>query len=268
VAPASFLRARDLDAALTLVREAGSLDGPQPFEPHVIRRLLELVSADRAGYYEIGLASDGRTHTGIPTLYSCEVPEFFVPWEDEAVGATIRTWPLIDDEIRGAKRPVFLSDFLSRRQQRSNPWYVEVQRRMGVEYEGKLLLDAPEGTVRAFFFVRGGRSRDFNEHDRAVLTVLRPHLTAIREDWARRNHPAILTPRELEVLQLVAKGLTNSEIANQLVIASTTVRTHLENIFDKLHVHTRSGAVAAAFQLPLRLDNDSSPRVSDKNRVT
>jgi DNA-binding NarL/FixJ family response regulator len=49
----------------------------------------------------------------------------------------------------------------------------------------------------------------------------------------------VLTERELEVLQLVAQGLKNREVADQLVISENTVRTHLRNILDKLHVQNR-----------------------------
>ena len=51
-----------------------------------------------------------------------------------------------------------------------------------------------------------------------------------------------LTRREREVLELVAEGRTNAEIGRQLWIASGTVRRHLENVFSKLDVHTRTAA--------------------------
>jgi ATP/maltotriose-dependent transcriptional regulator MalT len=101
--------------------------------------------------------------------------------------------------------------------------------------------------TRGFFFIRGRRDRDFDERDRAVLTVLRPHLSAIRERWEQRRRVHGLTDREVEVVRLVKEGLTNQEIADRLVIATGTVRTHLENIFEKLGVHTRTAAVARAF---------------------
>jgi DNA-binding CsgD family transcriptional regulator len=53
-----------------------------------------------------------------------------------------------------------------------------------------------------------------------------------------------LTPREREVLDLVSVGLTNAQVAAVLWIAPGTVRRHLENVFAKLGVHTRTAAVA------------------------
>ena len=55
---------------------------------------------------------------------------------------------------------------------------------------------------------------------------------------------ATLTPREREVVVLAAEGLTNAEIARQLWISPGTVRRHLENVFAKLEVHTRTAAIA------------------------
>jgi RNA polymerase sigma factor (sigma-70 family) len=55
-----------------------------------------------------------------------------------------------------------------------------------------------------------------------------------------------LTDREREVLDLLAQGLTNKEIAEKLVITTNTVKRHLKTIFEKLDVHTRSAATAKA----------------------
>lgn len=62
-------------------------------------------------------------------------------------------------------------------------------------------------------------------------TVQEPALDEIAEP---------LTPRELEVLELVAGGKTNNEIAESLVIAEGTVKNHLKNIFEKLHLRNRT----------------------------
>jgi len=55
-----------------------------------------------------------------------------------------------------------------------------------------------------------------------------------------------LTDREREVLDLVARGLTNAAIARQLVVSDKTVRNHVSNVFTKLHVAGRAEAVARA----------------------
>ena len=54
----------------------------------------------------------------------------------------------------------------------------------------------------------------------------------------------VLTQREAEVLQLVAKGASNKEIATELFISENTVKTHMRNIMDKLHLANRSQAAA------------------------
>jgi len=57
-----------------------------------------------------------------------------------------------------------------------------------------------------------------------------------------------LTERELEVLKLVARGRTNREIADQLIVAEGTVRTHVSNILDKLHLASRTQATLYALR--------------------
>ena len=62
---------------------------------------------------------------------------------------------------------------------------------------------------------------------------------------------APISPRELEVLRLVALGLANVEIGNQLDISSETVRNHVRNAREKLGARTKAHAVALAFQRSL-----------------
>jgi DNA-binding CsgD family transcriptional regulator len=67
----------------------------------------------------------------------------------------------------------------------------------------------------------------------------------LQEHPAPSRAPQRLTPREREVLDLVATGMRNDEIAQALWVSPATVRKHLENSYEKLGVHTRTAAVAA-----------------------
>jgi DNA-binding NarL/FixJ family response regulator len=58
----------------------------------------------------------------------------------------------------------------------------------------------------------------------------------------------MLTARQWELLRLVAVGLSNADIAQQLFLSEHTVRKHLENIYQRLSVSSRTAAVARAFQ--------------------
>lgn len=74
----------------------------------------------------------------------------------------------------------------------------------------------------------------------------RPDLTRLKEGTSRAIHG--LTEREVEVLRLVAAGKGNREIAGELVISEHTVARHVQNIFAKLGVSSRSAATAFAFE--------------------
>jgi ATP/maltotriose-dependent transcriptional regulator MalT len=67
-------------------------------------------------------------------------------------------------------------------------------------------------------------------------------------DLAGDRGPETLSPREVEVLRLVADGATNQAAARQLLISETTIKTHLLHIYTKLGVRDRASAVAAAYK--------------------
>jgi DNA-binding NarL/FixJ family response regulator len=71
-------------------------------------------------------------------------------------------------------------------------------------------------------------------------------LAEAREAAAQNDELDALTAREREVIELLARGQTNKEIAQALVITTNTVKRHLKSIFEKLEVHTRAAAAARA----------------------
>jgi DNA-binding CsgD family transcriptional regulator len=159
-------------------------------------------------------------------------------------------YPERTGDMRSVVKP---SDFYSVRQWHSTSMYCDSQRPQGLEHNLQLCLPDPAApsagpgrTVRLFFF--RGPGPDFTERDRAVLTLLRPHLYQAYLDAERRRHPVPrLTPRQNDLLRLLAAGHTNTQIARRLGISEGTVRTHLENIYQKLHVSSRTAAVTRAF---------------------
>lgn len=99
---------------------------------------------------------------------------------------------------------------------------------------GYLLKDAPPD--RLFAAIRSAAAGD---------SALAPSV-ASRLLGRMRTPAAALTPRELDVLGLVAEGLSNRQISRRLFLSETTIKTHLVHIYAKLGVDSRTAAVAAA----------------------
>ena len=112
---------------------------------------------------------------------------------------------------------------------------------------GFMLKDAPpEEITAAIRIVASGEA------------LLAPAVTrAVIEEFVRQRPPAAaldpppvsdLTPREREVLDLLARGLSNSEICEQLVISEATAKTHVARILQKLDLRDRVQAVIYAYE--------------------
>ena len=109
------------------------------------------------------------------------------------------------------------------------------------------------------FLLKDARAEELRQAIRMVAAgdaLLSPAITRrLIESYMRRPpataHPAPLnelTPRELEVLRHVARGLSNAEIATELVVGDATVKTHVARIFSKLDLHDRAQAVVLAYE--------------------
>jgi len=78
--------------------------------------------------------------------------------------------------------------------------------------------------------------------------ILSPYIAGKLLEEFRREQSAPLSHRETEVLTLVGEGLTNHQIAEQLVVTPGTVKTYLQRILDKLHLENRAEAMAYALK--------------------
>jgi len=107
---------------------------------------------------------------------------------------------------------------------------------------GYLLKDSsPEELVQAIQHVYRGEP---SLHPTIARRVLQELSQPAEPEKPPTSEP--LTERELEVLRLVARGLSNQQIANQLLISEATVRTHVSNILSKLHLASRIQAALYA----------------------
>jgi DNA-binding NarL/FixJ family response regulator len=109
------------------------------------------------------------------------------------------------------------------------------------------------------FLLKDARAEELRQAVRMVASgdaLLSPAITRrLIESYTRRPPPTVrpaplakLTPRELEVLRLVARGLSNAQIARELVVGDATVKTHVARIFSKLDLHDRAQAVVLAYE--------------------
>ncbi len=253
---AADLKSQDLSAMLDFVAEAGSFPDVASFRVGILDGLRRLVPCDAVGYNEVD--TERRT-----ALVIMDPPELLFDEVEESLSRTMSQHPVIVRNQRGDLRAYKISDFLSEREFHSLELYNDLYKRIGAE--DQISFGLPGKVVIGVAMNRSRRS--FSERDRAVLETLRPHLAqALRRTRARERASAMLslleqdgdaaleaklsglglTAREAEVLVLVAAGHTNRQIAGELVISVHTVRKHLERIYAKLGVRTRTAAAALA----------------------
>jgi DNA-binding CsgD family transcriptional regulator len=251
VAPVAA-RERDLRALAAIVSEdRPDLPDGEGLPPSLLADLMGLIRCDQVVF----LGMDSGRQTG--WFAQSVPPSDITDWEDldRAYWTHYRasrfcSYPGRSGDLRSITK---IRDFYSTRQWHSTGMYTDHDRLIGTEH--CLMLCLPEAPLRTTadpgrhvrMYVTRGPGPDFSERDRALLMLLRPHLGQAYLDAERRCHPVPrLTSRQQELLRLVAAGHTNIQIARRLGISEGTVRTHLENIYDRLGVSSRTAAVTRA----------------------
>lgn len=233
------LRRADLRAALDVVESLAATGGPDPFPLPVLSELQRLVDADAGSGYVETTVTDACSGYQLATR-----PQ--PPWTFSALEQVGHQDPTHAVHCHAVTAPVAISDFLTQRQFHRLDVFGLVCGPLGVSDSLRLYLPAPSGRARFFFFDRSRRA--FPERAKELLALLRPHLTQARGRYRElaTSRIGMLTQRESEILRWVASGATNAEVARQLWVTEHTVRKHLENIYGKLDVHTRTAAIARA----------------------
>jgi DNA-binding CsgD family transcriptional regulator len=209
--------------------------------------LAELASLIRCEVVHFtGLDSDhrrwyfGQQSTGTENGYDDGPPLFWTHYWDSPCSYPDRT-----PDSHGVYK---VTDLCSQREWRRSAMYVDLIGRGGIEHELMLFIADGPGRTRRLIFERQRGDRDFTERDRSLLLLLRPHLHAAHHAVLRRRRGIpTLTPRQWQLLRLIDAGYSNTQIARRLNITQNTVRTHLEHVFQRLEVTSRTAAVARAF---------------------
>lgn len=244
----------DLEALLTFVGDVSDLEFDEPYPVEVLGRMQSLVDCDEITYQDCDLHAKRFVVTvGLD-------PDD--DGEDDTEYWSLGPCPIADYRSRtGDLRAVTMSDVIDRQRYHELPIFREYFAPAGVEHIIDLGLPADLRHHRSFVLFRGAGGRDFTQRDRAVLDLVRPQLCRLEAHAALRRQlsealraldgdavssdlDAELTPREREILELVAQGKTNVEIASTLWVAPSTVKKHLEHVYAKLGVGRRTAAAA------------------------
>ena len=235
----------ELQAMLRIVNAPDDADDSGPLPRSVLAALSRLFGADTVHFFRLDVE---RCATPLYQEYG-QIDEV----GDEDVisqvfwsqywSSPFCSYPDRTGDVRSVTKA---SDFHTMTELRRTEMWCDYLRVYGVHREMMLCLPSPPLRTLRLLLSRG-RGPDFSERDRALLVLLRPHLDARLREWQQRRRPVALTPRQRELLALVAGGRTNGQIARHLGISEGTVRTHLENIFERLQVTSRAAAVVRAF---------------------
>lgn len=246
----------DYRAVLGFVHDAGEVAGPDAFPKPVRESLVSLLRADTAWHCTVDESAERRS----PRTVRDGHVEFRWGFGEGAVAnglppgvlEALREHPLEEPTPAAqvaANRPLRRSDLVTTREWRKTGRWAECDRPVGARDWVRLWIGSPNRPSALFEF--DTCRSEWDERIVGMLELLAPHLDQLMRRAAHRvGVPATtedLTPRELEILGLIADGRTNAEVAGILWISPNTVRKHVENIFDKLAVHTRTAAVVRVF---------------------
>jgi DNA-binding CsgD family transcriptional regulator len=269
---AGHLSDADVKQILDFVYLAGEVDGLEPFDEASLEALYGLVSPDLGAccveFSEERPGTDPETRSVLAFAeVQCEwcvgVQAYWTDELDEICRAYVEEQEPIPPWPQYMNRALRISEVMKRRQQQPRELWHDVARPGGQADGLWLWMQIPGDPVLRRIGLATSKRGGITDRDVLVVDLLAPHLARIHSRAAERRRTAMrsdgLTPREREILRLVAEGWTNREVARTLWISPNTVRTHLENVFEKLEVKTRAAAVARVFSTPFENGGNGAP---------
>jgi DNA-binding CsgD family transcriptional regulator len=239
-------------AAETPVADTTPSIGPgSPFPLSVLNGIADLLSCDGVAYEAHDVLNRNVLHYQA-TPWSVDDSDGF--WGDESVRASFWSlywqglcdyWPRTGD-YRSARRMLAEPDWATWQHSAYGEWIHDI----GVRGEITIALPPHAGLQYRLLLWRFS-GRDFTERDCLLMTLIYPGLAELHAAVLRRQEVVVdLTPRQWQLMHLIAAGNTNRQIASRLGLSEGTVRTHCENIFQRLQVTNRIAAVAKALPRP------------------
>ncbi|HEV7209601.1 MAG TPA: LuxR C-terminal-related transcriptional regulator [Mycobacteriales bacterium] len=236
-----FVPLHVLERSVQLVDALADLRDSDEFISVLLGGLADLIGCDVLSYNEIGTAP-------ATVVYADWPPGALDQGSRDTFRRFVHQHPLINYYRKsGDGRAVMINDFVTTVEFHRLDLYAHFFQQVPVEHQLAITLNDPCRTVIGVALNR--TDREFSETDRAVLTALRgPLVSALMRMRLRQKHShapasALLSPREITILDLVGQGRTNAAIAHELSISRRTVAKHLERIYRKLHVSSRAAAV-------------------------
>jgi len=235
----SALTSRDLHAALGALRAIGE-DAPANFARRGLGALSQLIGSDLTTLSVCDLDSNHRSVvTDAPgAISACQIQVFDRYFHEH---------PLVRAHGRNpAAVTRRISDLVADHAFHETPLYNDYYRPIGIRHAMAVPIHVDGRLLVSFVFNRAGSG--FGERELELAEAVRPHLANLYRlsGSIPRAAGAPLTAREREVLEWVAAGKTNRDIAAILGAGPRTIEKHLERIYEKLGVETRTAAAARA----------------------
>jgi DNA-binding NarL/FixJ family response regulator len=207
-------------------------------DDRLIREGLRMIVANEADLEVVGQAGNGRE--AIALVGEQEIDVMLMDIRMPAMDGIEATRQIV--ELEGAPRIIILTTF-------ELDEYVFEALRAGAS--GFLLKRIPpDQLLEGIRVVAAGEALLSPSVTRRLIEAF-TRKAPVRADPAQSQRVSVLTPRELEVLAGIGRGLSNQELAEQLFIADNTVKTHVKRVFTKIGARDRAQAVVIAYQAGL-----------------